>query len=69
VPYRIFDHLYQARAPVEIKNGWISGNGITVRMDSLGTGMIYKHKADAKKCYKKMIKILNLLYTRDIEEE
>lgn len=60
---------FKGNPPVEIKNGWISGNGVTVRMDSYGTGMIYKHKADAKKCYKKIIKILNLLYARNSAEE
>jgi len=58
---------FEGNPPVEIKNGWIRANGVTVVIDSYGAGILYKYKADAKKCYENMRKILIFLYARDEE--
>lgn len=60
----IYLNDYKGNPPVEIKNGWISGNGVAVVIDSYGAGILYKYKADAKNCYEKMRKILTIIYPR-----
>ena len=44
-------------------------NGVTIIFDTNGPGIIYKYKADAKKCYEKMKKILNILYAHESTKE
>lgn len=59
---------FKGNPPAEIKNGWIRANGVTIVIDAHGMGILYKHKADAKRCYENMRKILNILYTPSSDE-
>ncbi len=59
---------FKGNPPAEIKNGWIRANGVTLVIDAHGAGILYKYKADAKRCYENIRKILNLLYMPSIDE-
>lgn len=43
---------FKGELPVKISNGWISGDGATFVVDFLAkkSGILYKYKADAKRC-------------------
>jgi len=60
---------FKGSPPVEIKNGEIRANGAAVIIDSHGAGILYKHKADAKKCSENMKKILDILYAHEDTDE
>ncbi|MCK4794695.1 MAG: hypothetical protein KAV87_63790 [Desulfobacteraceae bacterium] len=64
----IYMDNFKGNPPVEIKNGWISADGVTIIFDANGPGIIYKYKVDAKKCYEKMKKLLNILYAHESHE-
>lgn len=59
---------FKGNPPAEIKNGWVRANGVTVVIDAHGAGILYKYKADAKRCYENIRKILNFLYTPSSDE-
>ena len=60
VPLRQF----KGKPPVEIKGGWISGDGVTFVMDFKKgqAGILYKYKADAEKCLNITKQFLKLMY-------
>jgi hypothetical protein len=60
---------FKGDPPAEIKNGWIRANGVTVVIDAHGAGILYKYKADAKRCYENIRKILNFLYMPNSDEQ
>jgi len=51
---------FKGNPPIEIKDGWISGDGVTFLVDfEKGTqGILYKYKKDAKECLDKSREIL-----------
>lgn len=55
---------FKGEPPVEISNGWISGDGVTFVVDFLAKkrGILYKYKTDAKRCLNYARQILKLLY-------
>lgn len=55
---------FKGNPPIEIKDGWISGVGVTFLVDfEKGTqGILYKYKKDAKECLDKSREILRKLY-------
>lgn len=55
---------FKGKPPVEIKEGWISGDGVAFVMDFKKgqTGILYKYKADAKKCLNSTKQFLKLMY-------
>jgi len=57
---------FKGEPPVKISNGWISGDGVTFVVDFLAKkrGILYKYKADAKRCLNYARQILKLLYIR-----
>ena len=61
---------FRGEPPVKISNGWISGDGATFIMDFLAKkrGILYKYKADAKRCLNYAQQILNFLYKDDAHE-
>jgi hypothetical protein len=55
---------FRGKPPVEIKEGYITGDGVTLRIDlEKGVaGILYKHKKDARECLDKSREILRQLY-------
>lgn len=60
----IFLDKFIGEPPVKIKNGWVSGDGVTVVFDFKvnKTGILYKYKKDAKKCLNYVRQILKTIY-------
>ena len=58
---------FKGNPSIEIKDGWISGDGVTFLVDfEKGTqGILYKYKKDAKECLDKLREILRKLYPRE----
>lgn len=58
---------FKGNPPIEIKGGWISGDGVTFLVDfeKATQGILYKYKKDAKECLDKSRKILRKLYPRE----
>jgi len=55
---------FKGKPPVKIKNGWISGDGVTVIFDFVAKKafILYKYKKDAKKCLNYAKQILKIIY-------
>jgi len=55
---------FKGKPPVEIKKGWISGDGVAFVMDFKEgqASILYKYKADAKKCLYTTKQFLKLMY-------
>jgi hypothetical protein len=55
---------FRGRPPIEIKEGYISGDGVTLKIDlEKGVaGILYKHKRDARESLDKSREILRRLY-------
>ena len=55
---------FRGKPPVEIKKGYITGDGVTLKIDlEKGVaGILYKHKKDARECLDKSREILRRLY-------
>lgn len=57
---------FKGNPPIEIKDGWINGDGVTFLIDfeKATQGILYKYKKDAKECLDKSREILRKLYPR-----